>query len=50
MKKYPSHNIVSLLLVLSLLNVVPGLGLGDLITILLEKALPLGNLIPTGYL
>ena len=34
----------------SLLNVVPGLGLGDLITILLEKALPLGNLIPTGYL
>ena len=33
----------------SLLNVIPGLGLGDLITILLENALPLGNLIPTGY-
>ncbi len=33
----------------SLLNAIPGLGLGDLITILLEKALPVGNLIPTGY-
>lgn len=33
----------------SLLNVIPGLGLGDLITILLDKALPVGSLIPTGY-
>ena len=33
----------------SLLNVIPGLGLGDLITVLLDNALPLGNLIPTGY-
>ncbi len=34
----------------SLLNVIPGLGLGDLITILLENALPIGSLIPTGYI
>lgn len=33
----------------SLLNAIPGLGLGDLITILLENALPVGNLISTGY-
>mgnify|MGYP002619654638 CR=1 FL=1 len=33
----------------SLLNAIPGLGLGDLITILLENALPVGNLIPIGY-
>lgn len=33
----------------SLLNAIPELGLGDLITILLENALPVGNLIPTGY-
>ena len=33
----------------SLLNAIPGLGLGDLITILLDNALPVGNLIPTGY-
>lgn len=33
----------------ALLNVIPGLGLGDLITILLENALPVGSLIPTGY-
>ena len=33
-----------------LLNIIPGLGLGDLITILLDKAVPLRNLIPTGYL
>lgn len=33
----------------SLLNAIPGLGLGDLITILLKNALPVGNLIPTGY-
>lgn len=34
----------------SLLNAIPGLGLGDLITILLQNALPLSKLIPTGYL
>lgn len=33
----------------SLLNIIPGLGLGDLITILLKNALPVGELIPTGY-
>lgn len=33
----------------ALLNVIPGLGLGDLITILLKNALPVGSLIPTGY-
>lgn len=33
----------------SLLNAIPGLGLGDLITILLDNALPIGSLIPTGY-
>ena len=33
----------------SLLNAIPGLGLGDLITILLKKALPVSKLIPTGY-
>ncbi len=33
----------------SLLNVIPGLGLGDLIDILLNNALPLGDLVPTGY-
>ena len=33
----------------TLLNIVPGVGLGDLITILLQNDVPLGNLIPTGY-
>ncbi len=33
----------------SLLNAIPGLGLGDLITILLDNGLPVGSLIPTGY-
>lgn len=33
----------------TLLNIVPGVGLGDLITVLLENDVPLGNLIPTGY-
>lgn len=33
----------------SLLNAIPGLGLGDLITILLNNALPVGSLIPTRY-
>ena len=33
----------------SLLNAIPGLGLGDLITILLDNALTVDSLIPTGY-
>ena len=33
----------------ALLNIVPGIGLGDLITILLENDVPLGQLIPIGY-
>ncbi len=33
----------------TLLNIVPGVGLGDLITILLENDVSLGELIPTGY-
>lgn len=33
----------------NILNVIPGLGLGDLITILLGNAIPLDSLIPTGY-
>lgn len=33
----------------SLLNVIPGLGLGDVISLLLEKNIPLGRLIPIGY-
>ena len=32
------------------MNVIPGLGLGDLITILLGNAIPLEKLIPTGYI
>lgn len=32
------------------LNLIPGLGLGDLITILLNNAIPLSKLIPTGYI
>ena len=32
------------------MNVIPGLGLGDLITILLGNAIPLKKLIPTGYI
>ena len=32
-----------------LLNVIPRLGLGDLITILLDNTVPVGNLIPVGY-
>lgn len=37
-------------LLTNILNVIPGLGLGDLITILLGNALPLEKLIPTGYI
>ena len=33
----------------TLLNILPGVGLGDLITILLENDVSLGELIPTGY-
>ena len=31
------------------LNIIPGIGLGDLIELLLQKDIPLGQLIPTGY-
>ncbi len=34
----------------TLLNIIPGVGLGDLITVLLENDLALGELIPTGYI
>ena len=37
-------------LLTNILNVIPGLGLGDLITILLDNAIPLSKLIPTGYI
>ena len=37
-------------LLTKILNVIPGLGLGDLITILLGNAIPLEKLIPTGYI
>ena len=37
-------------LLANILNVIPGLGLGDLITILLGNAIPLKKLIPTGYI
>lgn len=37
-------------LLAGLLNLIPGLGLGDLITILLNNAIPLSKLIPTGYI
>lgn len=31
------------------LNLIPGLGLGDLVTVLLENDVPIGNLMPCGY-
>ena len=31
------------------LNLIPGVGLGDLVTILLDNALPLDVIVPTGY-
>lgn len=37
-------------LLTNILNIIPGLGLGDLITILLGNAIPLKKLIPTGYI
>ena len=37
-------------LLTNILNVIPGLGLGDLITILLGNAIPLKKLITTGYI
>lgn len=33
----------------NLLNIIPGLGLGDLITVLLENDVALGDLLPIGY-
>lgn len=46
-----SHSLGDLVkLLTNILNVIPGLGLGDLITILLGNAIPLGKLIPTGYI
>lgn len=36
-------------LLTNLLNIIPGIGLGDLITILLRNGLAIGHLIPTGY-
>ncbi len=40
-------DVVSLLA--NVLNIIPGVGLGDLVTILLENGLPLGKIIPIGY-
>lgn len=37
-------------LLTSLLNAIPGLGLGDLITVLLNNSINVANLIPTGYI
>lgn len=37
-------------LLAGILNLIPGLGLGDLITILLGNVIPLEKLIPTGYI
>lgn len=37
-------------LLTNILNVIPGLGLGDLITILLGNTIPVSKLIPTGYI
>lgn len=34
----------------AILNVIPAIGLGDLITILLGNAIPVSSLIPTGYI
>lgn len=34
----------------NILNVIPGVGLGDLVTILLENGLALGKLVPVGYI
>ena len=31
------------------LNLIPGLGLGDLVTVLLKNDVPIGNLMPCGY-
>ena len=33
----------------TVLNLIPGLGLGDLVDVLLNNTLPVGDLIPTGY-
>ena len=48
--RYATAGIGNLIEFLSnLLNLIPGLGLGDIITILLGNALPLDQLIPVGY-
>ena len=49
MKVYLKHWEEQTKLLAEILNVIPGLGLGDLITILLGNAIPLEKLIPTGY-
>ena len=36
-------------LLADVLNIIPGVGLGDLVTILLDNALPVGKIIPIGY-
>ena len=47
---YATEGIGSIVDLLSgILNGIPGLGLGDLITILLDNGLAVGNLVPTGY-
>ena len=47
---YATENLGVLVKLLSgVLNLIPGLGLGDVITILLGNALPLDKLVPTGY-
>ena len=40
-------SVVSLLA--NVLNIIPGVGLGDLVTILLDNMLPVGKIIPIGY-
>lgn len=48
--RYATEDIGNLIDFLSrLLDLIPGLGLGDIITVLLGNALPLDKLIPVGY-
>lgn len=48
--RYATEDIENLVKFLSkLLDLIPGLGLGDIITVLLGNALPLDKLIPVGY-
>lgn len=47
---YATEGIGTIVNLLSnILNGIPGLGLGDLITILLDNGLTVGSLVPTGY-